>query len=138
MIEKIVNNNQHLEDIFKEIIKPNRIENDLKNNPFSNYYIYRLSDKIIGFINFDIMYERMELIDIFVLEEYRNCKIATKLMDVMIEVAVLNNIDSITLEVRKDNYYAIKLYEKYGFTKVGIRKNYYKDIDGLLMKKQVK
>lgn len=40
----------------------------------------------------------------------------------------------LTLEVRVDNAEAIKLYEKTGFFRVGLRKNYYEGkVDGLLM-----
>ena len=44
-----------------------------------------------------------------------------------------NNIYNITLEVDEKNIYAIKLYEKYGFIKKAIRKNYYNNSDGILM-----
>ena len=43
---------------------------------------------------------------------------------------------SITLEVREDNLYAIKLYEKFGFIKKAIRKGYYQGIDGILMERE--
>ena len=44
----------------------------------------------------------------------------------------------ITLEVKKDNYQAIQLYEKNGFRKIAIRKSYYKDTDGILMERKYK
>lgn len=136
MIEKLTNNNDKLEQIFPEIIKKGRIENDLKNNPFSNYYVYKDLDKVVAFINFDIIYERMELIDIYVIDNFRNHKIATRLMNKMLSDAKVNNVKSITLEVRKDNIKAINLYEKYGFKQVAIRKGYYQGVDGLLMEKR--
>ena len=40
---------------------------------------------------------------------------------------------NITLEVNKENTYAIKLYKKVGFKEVAIRKNYYDGVDGILM-----
>lgn len=137
MIEKISDNSLFLEKIFS-IIKKGRIENDLINNPFSNYYVYKIDNKIVAFINYDIIYERIELVDIYVLEEYRNQKIATKLIEKMLEDATNNNVKSISLEVRKDNEKAIKLYNKFDFKEVAIRKNYYHMIDGILMEKKVK
>lgn len=137
MIEKVTNNIEKLEDIFKDVIKKGRIENDLSNNPFSNYYIYRIGNDIVAFINFDIIYERMELIDIYVLEDYRSRKIATELMDKMMIDAIIFNVQSISLEVRYDNVKAINMYEKYGFKTVGVRKKYYQGKDGLLMEKEV-
>ena len=37
---------------------------------------------------------------------------------------------NIFLETRVDNLPAIKLYEKHGFRRISIRKNYYKSNDG--------
>ena len=36
------------------------------------------------------------------------------------------------------NKNAINLYEKLGFEKIAVRKNYYKDSDGILMLKEVR
>lgn len=44
-----------------------------------------------------------------------------------IEAAIQQNSRVVTLEARVSNYKAISLYQKYGFTKVGIRKRYYSD-----------
>ena len=42
---------------------------------------------------------------------------------------------NITLEVKKDNIVALKLYKKMGFEEKAIRKNYYNGIDGILMER---
>ena len=42
----------------------------------------------------------------------------------------------ITLEVREDNTYAIKVYEKNGFIKTATRKGYYNGVDGILMERK--
>ena len=44
---------------------------------------------------------------------------------------------SLTLEVRSSNLGAIALYEKLGFTQVGLRKNYYRNPkeDALILRK---
>ena len=46
-------------------------------------------------------------------------------------------VSSITLEVKKSNISAIKLYEKCNFKSVSIRKKYYGNEDGILMFKEV-
>ena len=52
------------------------------------------------------------------------------------------NEKPLTLEVRSSNIAAITLYEKFGFEKVGIRKNYYthnnKTEDAILMTRKIK
>ena len=42
-----------------------------------------------------------------------------------------NLIINVSLGVRASNYNAIKLYEKFGFTKVGVHKNYF-NVNGIL------
>lgn len=46
-----------------------------------------------------------------------------------------NGLSKINLEVNSFNHVAIQLYKKFGFLQVGIRKNYYKNGDGLLFTK---
>ena len=114
------------------------LEEDLKNNIFSKYFIYEEKNNIIGFINYSDLYDRFELNYIYVKEEFRNNGIASKLMDKMIEIGNNKNIDNITLEVNVNNEGAIGLYKKYNFLERTIRKGYYNGIDGILMERMMK
>ena len=87
------------------------------------------------FVIFNVIYEKCEIIDIFVKEEYRNNSIAQNLIK---EILKDFDVENITLEVSKNNKPAINLYEKLGFKAVAPRKNYYSDADGLLMLKEVR
>lgn len=140
MIEKITKDKLYLNDLentFSDIFKKEEVISKINNNLFTNYYAYIIDEKAVAFINYDIMYERSELININVKEEYQNQKIATKLLEFMINDCLNKNVESITLEVRENNFNAIHLYEKMGFEKVSIRKGYYNGIDGLLMEKKL-
>ena len=63
--------------------------------------------------------------NVAVLCDYRRQGIAEKL----ISRAMENDMDFITLEVRKSNAPAIALYEKAGFEAVGIRPKFYSNPD---------
>ena len=104
-------------------------------NEFTKVYVYITNEKIVGFVIFDVIYEKCEIIDIFTEEEYRKQGIALSLIK---EIEKDFAVENITLEVREDNIAAIKLYEKLGFKKVSIRKNYYKDVNGILMLKEIR
>ena len=104
-------------------------------NEFTKVYAYITNEKIVGFVIFDVIYEKCEIIDIFTEEEYRKQGIALSLIK---EIEKDFTVENITLEVREDNIAAIKLYEKLGFKKVSIRKNYYKDVNGILMLKEIR
>lgn len=114
-----------------------QIENDFKNNVFSRYFIYLEKNNIIGFINYYDLYDRYEIANIYVKEENRNQKIGPKLLEKVIKLGEQQQIKNITLEVKKDNVYAIKLYETNEFKKVAIRKAYYDGTDGILMERKM-
>lgn len=117
--------------IYDKII--NEFNNEYKKNPFSKGYIYEIESRIVGFIIYDIIYEKVEIEYIFVEKEYRNKKIATLLLQKMISSLEKGINYEITLEVRESNIKAINLYKKNGFVKVATRKKYYGNENAILM-----
>ena len=128
---KLIN---ELENSFSYVISD--INSDLLNNPFSHYLVYIENDKILGFINYYLMYDRIEIANFNVLEDYQNKNIGNRLLNRLI-TDFLGKVDNITLEVKKDNSKAIYLYKKYGFIEKAIRKEYYNGIDGILMERKM-
>lgn len=126
-----------LEEKFKETFINNEIKRDFQNNPYTNYLIYLIDNKIVGFINYLLIYDRMEIVNFNVLEFFQGKHIGSSLLEKIIEIAKNNKLKNITLEVRSDNVKAIYLYKKYGFKEVAIRKDYYNDTDGILMEKEL-
>ena len=109
----------------------------IQSNPFARRIEYVIEDKIIGYLEYSLIYDRMEIDNFNVLEDYRNQGIGTKLMAHLISIAIEYRVVNITLEVRVSNNIAINLYKKFGFREVALRKYYYGDEDGILMEKQV-
>jgi len=101
-------------------------------HPFRHIFVYQEED-VLGKIEIDIIYEKSELVDLFVNEAKRGEKIGTKLLNHAIEYAKNKGCQNMTLEVKEDNIIAIHLYENLGFKQVAIREGYYKGIDGILM-----
>lgn len=106
-------------------------------NPYARSIEYYEEGKVIGYLNYSYIYDRIEIDNIEVLKEFRNQKIGTKLMTYLIYNAIEKHVINITLEVRKSNEVARNLYKKFGFREVALRKLYYGDEDGILMEKQV-
>ena len=109
----------------------------LNSNPFARRIEYVIEDKVIGFLDYSLIYDRIEIDNFLVLEEYRRDGIGTKLMSYLVSLAISLRVVNITLEVRVSNDIAINLYKKFGFREVALRKFYYGDEDGILMEKQV-
>ena len=109
----------------------------IHSNPFARRIEYVVEDKVIGFLEYSLIYDRIEIDNFSVLEEYRNQGIGTKLMSYLVSLAISLRVVNITLEDRVSNDIAINLYKKFGFREVALRKYYYGDEDGILMEKQV-
>ena len=124
-----------LESSFNYVLK--NINKNLSDNPFSHYLLYIENDKILGFINYYLMYDKIEIANFNVLEEYQNKHIGYCLLDYLINY-YLGKVENITLEVKKDNEKAIYLYKKMDFKEVAVRKGYYNGIDGILMERGMK
>lgn len=109
------------------------------NSPNARYLIALNGEKLIGYCGIQTVAGEGNITNVAVLPEYRKQGIATRLIEEMISYGNAIKLDFITLEVRESNTNAIKLYEKFGFEKVGARKNYYSDNKetALLMTKQL-
>lgn len=105
-------------------------------NPFSKNYIYKQNNMIYGFMNYSIIFEKIELNFIWVNESYRNKGVASKLLMFLINEST--DKENITLEVNINNIAAINLYKKFGFKEVAKRKNYYSGVDAILMIREMK
>jgi ribosomal-protein-alanine N-acetyltransferase len=109
-----------------------------KINPYTRCFVYEQDSKIFGFVVFSIMYEKAEIIDIAVHNDYLRQNIGTKLLSSVINECEKNKCENITLEVRNNNEKAILFYKKNGFREVSVRKSYYHDgEDALVMIKMV-
>ena len=106
-------------------------------NPFSRRVEYIVDNKSVGYLEYSLIYDRMEIDNIQVEEEYRKQGIGTKLMAYLVSMAISLRVINITLEVRVSNEIARNLYKKFGFREVALRKYYYGDEDGILMEKNV-
>jgi ribosomal-protein-alanine N-acetyltransferase len=107
-----------------------------------NYKFFIASDKgkTVGSGGIMILFEEAEITNIAVLKDYRRCGIASMLLSLLLDEAFSRGCESAFLEVAKNNVPALKLYEKFGFEKINVRKNYYKDPpdDAIIMKKTLK
>ena len=102
---------------------------------FGNQMPPSVREYILGFVGFWIMADEAHITNIAVREVYRRRGVGGLLLISAIELAPALKARSITLEVRASNTAAQSLYRKYGFSQVGLRRDYYKDDkeDGVLM-----
>lgn len=82
---------------------------------------------ILGFIGLWLMVGEGHIVTIAVREQHRRAGIGERLLIACIEMAQEYAQEVVTLEVRRSNEVAQRLYEKYGFDRMGLRVRYYTD-----------
>ena len=121
-----------LDSDFDDFWSINTLITEIK-NPNSYYIVATISSNIVGFAGVIQILDKMELNYIVTKKDKRNLGIASCLLDNLIQYANNKNIKSIELEVNEKNTSAIKLYEKFGFIKNGLRKKYYNNTDDAIL-----
>ncbi|MBR3153020.1 MAG: ribosomal protein S18-alanine N-acetyltransferase [Clostridia bacterium] len=128
--------NQNL-DKFDEFWTFNVLKSEFESED-SLLYVAQNEDEVLGFFAIKKGPFEIDIMNIVVRKDMRNKKIGSLLMEKILDIFKNSDKEAITLEVNENNIPAIKLYEKYGFEKVGIRKKYYGDDNAILMKKSLK
>lgn len=82
---------------------------------------------LAGFIVYWIVADELHINHIAVLPEARRQGYGARLMEHALREAKRRQCTFMTLEVRRSNTDAIRLYERYGFKLAGVRPGYYQD-----------
>ena len=82
-------------------------------------------ERIVGFITFWIAADELQLHKIVVSPEVRRRGIARRLFQAMTDQALACGLSMGTLEVRRSNEAAVRLYEAFGYRVAAVRKGYY-------------
>lgn len=93
---------------------------------------YIIDEKVVGTVLVEETLDVINIIDVFVEEDYRRKGIASKLLSYIFK-KYLNTHEKIMLEVRVSNIFAINLYKKFNFKIIHTREKYYKDEDAYIM-----
>jgi ribosomal-protein-alanine N-acetyltransferase len=88
---------------------------------------------ILGFVGLWLMVGEAHIVTLAVREGQRRRGLGELLLIAAIEVTVAHGQEVMTLEVRPSNEAAVSLYEKYGFSRVGVRSRYYDNREDALI-----
>ena len=96
------------------------------------------NNEIVGFAGFKIIIDEADIMNIVVKKSFRHNGIGSILLENLISYAKDKDLKTITLEVNEHNLSAIKLYDKFNFDHIGIRKKYYNgESDAIIMSKHL-
>lgn len=103
-------------------------------NPLTVLVCERVDGKLAAFAIGRVVTDEAELLRIGTLPEYRGRGIAKSLLEQFHGKMREKGAAVCFLEVRSRNAAAISLYEKSGYERISVRRDYYPDDDAILMK----
>ena len=98
--------------------------------PFTRMIVYtddETDSLMIGYIVYHLLGDSIEILNIVIHPQWRKKELATKLLQFVIQEGLQASYKSITLQVRKSNEAALHLYQKYHFSTVHLRRQFYSD-----------
>ena len=100
-----------------------------------NYIVARTGRDVVGYAGMICYGDEAHITTIAVDPDHHWRKIGTRLMYELVNAAVDMGARAVSLEVRVSNWAAQRLYGRFGFRPVGVRKNYYQETgeDALVM-----
>lgn len=99
---------------------------DTFKNKSSRFFVAETDKKIVGYISLFVSIDAVDILNVATRPDYRRRGVAKALLNHIINIYE-KEMSFLTLEVRPSNTAAIKLYESFGFERVGERKDYYRD-----------
>ena len=117
---------------FDDFWSTNTLKEELQNEN-STYIVAKINQEIVGFAGIWKSVDDVHITDIVVKKNYRQKGIGSTLLQELISLTKKMNYKELTLEVNAKNDPAKKLYLKYGFKELGIRKNYYHNTEDAII-----
>jgi len=114
---------------------PNLFLSEMTESKNRCYLVARIDREVVGYAGMICYGEEAHVTNIAIDPLHHRQKIATRLLHDLIGQAVEMGAEAVSLEVRVTNWGAQRLYGGFGFRPIGVRKNYYQEIneDALIM-----
>jgi ribosomal-protein-alanine N-acetyltransferase len=114
---------------------PNLFLSEMSESRNRCYLVARMDREVVGYAGMICYGDEAHVTNIAVDPMHHRHKIASRLLHDIIRQAVEMGAQAVSLEVRVTNWGAQRLYGRFGFRPVGVRKNYYQEIneDALIM-----
>jgi ribosomal-protein-alanine N-acetyltransferase len=114
---------------------PNLFLSEMSESRNRCYLVARMDREVVGYAGMICYGDEAHVTNVAVDPMHQRQKIASRLLHDLIRQSVEMGAQAVSLEVRVTNWGAQRLYGRFGFRPVGVRKNYYQEIneDALIM-----
>ena len=92
----------------------------------ASLWVAQVGGRVVGYAVVWYSFREAELGNLAVAPGWRRCGLGTQLLDWALQKARERGTERVFLEVRVGNRIAQQLYERYGFSQVGLRRRYYR------------
>ena len=106
---------------------------DELDQPTRRYLVADVAGSLAGYGGVMLVGDEAHITTVVVDPLHRQSRIGTRLMLALVDKALGAGAKALTLEVRVSNEAAQALYRRFGMAPVGVRKQYYRDEDALIM-----
>jgi ribosomal-protein-alanine N-acetyltransferase len=98
---------------------------EVVNAPHRRYRVATEGRSVVGYLGAMFVLDEAHINSIATTPTYEGRGVATALLDDLFEHLATRAVTKVTLEVAASNRRAQRLYRRYGFAPVGVRRNYY-------------
>ncbi len=114
---------------------PNLFLSEMSETRNRCYLVARIDRDVVGYGGLISYGEEAHVTNIAVDPLHHRRKLGSRLLHDLIQHAIVMGAGAVSLEVRVSNWGAQRLYGRFGFRPVGVRRNYYQEIgeDALIM-----
>ena len=114
---------------------PNLFLSEMSESRNRCYLVARIDREVVGYGGLICYGEEAHVTNVAVDPLHHRRRIGSRILRELILAAVDLGAEAVSLEVRVTNWAAQRLYGRFGFRPVGVRKNYYQEIneDALIM-----
>jgi ribosomal-protein-alanine N-acetyltransferase len=114
---------------------PNLFLSEMSESRNRCYLVARIDREVVGYAGMICYGDEAHVTNVAVDPMHQRHKIASRLLHDVVRQAIEMGAQAVSLEVRVTNWGAQRLYGRFGFRPVGVRRNYYQEIneDALIM-----
>ena len=94
-------------------------------DPGKKCLVADLHGEVVGYVGAETVLDECNIGNIVTHKDYRGRGFATVMLEILLGNLKRRGINKVFLEVEHDNAPAIALYEKFGFVRYGLRRDYY-------------
>lgn len=104
------------------------------NNPARWYVVAEDAYGLLGYAGLSVNGSDADVMTVAVSFHAQGRRLGSRLLDALLDTAHERGATQVLLEVRADNEPAQRLYTRRGFERIAVRRGYYGDTDGAIMR----